>query len=151
MIRILALLWAHFFYVGFFPFFQGTVTSAIIALLYYFLLAGRNPLWTFLLFVFVVATGIPAASYAERHYVKKDPKTIVIDEVAGQLLALLFVPKSLLQVFLAFFFFRLFDILKPPPGAALERLPGGAAVVLDDVVAGAYALAVMALLRTFLL
>lgn len=69
----------------------------------------------------------------------KDPGMIVIDEVAGFAAALLFLPPNPVSVILAFFFFRVFDILKIEPGRLLERLPGGAGIVLDDTAAGLYA------------
>jgi|Deesub1362A_J573_1020465.scaffolds.fasta_scaffold29679_2 phosphatidylglycerophosphatase A len=146
----LALFWAHFFFTGLFPLFPGTFSSAVVALIYYYLLAGQPVIVTAIAIAFVVITGVPAASYAEKFYGKKDPKTVVIDEVAGQLIALLFVPKSFLQVALAFFLFRAFDVLKPPPVGAAERLPGGTAIMLDDVIAGFYAFLFMALARKFL-
>lgn len=96
--------------------------------------------------VIVTVIGIPAATRAARAAAKKDPGFVVIDEVAGQLISLIAVPLKW-QTFLAsFILFRVFDILKPPPVRQLERLPEGTGIVLDDVGAGIYALAVMQLL-----
>lgn len=75
-----------------------------------------------------------------------DPSAFVLDEVAGQWMALAFVPAwqsdlrhLALNCFIAFFWFRLFDILKPPPCRKLETLPHGWGIGADDLVAGFYA------------
>lgn len=73
----------------------------------------------------------------------KDPQFVVIDEVAGQLLTMIAVPVSWKSLLLGFILFRGFDILKPPPIRLLERLPRGTGIVLDDLGAGLYALALM--------
>jgi len=65
-----------------------------------------------------------------------DAKKIVIDEWAGMFLALLFVPYSFSNDLIAFFAFRAFDVIKLPPAAQAEKLPGGWGVTMDDVVAG---------------
>ena len=70
---------------------------------------------------------------------REDPQEIVIDEVAGQLLALAAAPPTLIGIAAAFLLFRLFDILKPFPARWCDRnLPGGLGVMADDVVAGIY-------------
>jgi phosphatidylglycerophosphatase A len=68
-----------------------------------------------------------------------DPSIVVIDEIVGMWIALLFVPKSAVAIVIAFFAFRAFDILKPPPAQQFERIPSGWGIMLDDVVAGIYA------------
>ena len=85
--------------------------------------------------------GIPAATIVARESGREDPGHVVIDEVAGQWFALL--PVALmartgdwLLYLIAFLLFRAFDILKPWPIAAAERLPGGLGVMMDDVLAG---------------
>jgi phosphatidylglycerophosphatase A len=97
----------------------------------------------------VVLIGIPAATQTARGSGKKDPQFIVIDEVAGQLIALLAVPVAWTTFLAAFILFRAFDIVKPPPVRQLEALPEGAGIVLDDVAAGLYALGIMHLLLHF--
>lgn len=83
---------------------------------------------------------------AERQYGKKDPGAVVADEVAGQSLALLWLPWSgnnariIATCAIAFFAFRFFDIVKPPPARGWQRLPGGLGILIDDLVAGFYAL-----------
>jgi len=101
-----------------------------------------------------VALGIWAAGEAQRAFEREDDSRIVIDEVAGQLLALaplLALPaasrRSFFAVVTAFVAFRLFDIWKPGPvGAAEKRFTGGLGVMADDLVAGVLAAAVVAAL-----
>jgi len=95
--------------------------------------------------------GRAVAPWAEAH-AGKDPGFFVIDEVIGYLVTVAWVgAPTPLALFVAFVVFRFFDIAKPPPVKRFERIPGGDGILLDDVVAGVYGLAVMALLRTFLL
>jgi phosphatidylglycerophosphatase A len=91
-------------------------------------------------------------AYAELHWRTKDPSQVVADEWAGQSIALLFLPwrpmvdrgsivADLSMAALAFLSFRLLDIIKPPPARRLQRLPGGLGILIDDLFAGLYALA----------
>jgi phosphatidylglycerophosphatase A len=91
--------------------------------------------------------GIPAATIAERQSGIEDPGFVVIDEVIGQWIALLFCPADWAHALIALVLFRLFDILKPPPARQLERLPAGWGIVCDDVAAGLYALGIASLAR----
>jgi phosphatidylglycerophosphatase A len=84
--------------------------------------------------------GIPAASIVARESGREDPGHVVIDEVAGQWIALALSPVEIRHVLLAFAFFRLFDITKPAPARQLERLHSGLGIMMDDVAAGVYAL-----------
>lgn len=92
------------------------------------------------------AIGIPAATATAKASGVKDPQFVVIDEVAGQWITLLFAPISWKTLLAGFILFRGFDIVKPPPVRQLEKLPWGTGIVLDDVAAGFYASAVMQLL-----
>ena len=96
--------------------------------------------------VLVTLIGIPAATQVARASARKDPQFVVIDEVAGQLVALIAVPLAWKTFLAGFILFRAFDILKPPPVRQLEKLPEGTGIVLDDVAAGFYALLVMQIL-----
>jgi phosphatidylglycerophosphatase A len=97
----------------------------------------------------VLATliGIPAATIVARESGREDPGHVVIDEVAGQLIALIAIPADWRHAAISLLLFRLFDILKPPPIRRLERLPSGTGIMLDDVAAGVFALAVAQLLH----
>jgi phosphatidylglycerophosphatase A len=109
-----------------------------------------NPEWrapvAVLVAAAVTAAGIPAATRVARAASCKDPAFVVIDEVAGQMIALVALPLSWKSALASLILFRVFDIVKPPPLRRLERLPGGAGILLDDVGAGLYALAVAQLL-----
>ena len=70
---------------------------------------------------------------------ESDPSIVVIDEIVGMWVALIFLPKSLAITVLAFVIFRFFDIVKPFPSRQLEQLPRGWGIMLDDVAAGVYA------------
>lgn len=101
------------------------------------------------LIVLAVLVGIPAATRVARASNKKDPQNVVIDEVAGQWISLLFAPVTWKAIVFGFILFRVFDILKPPPVRQLERLPEGTGIVVDDLAAGVYGLIVMQLLIRF--
>jgi len=99
----------------------------------------------------VTLIGIPAATLVARSSGLKDPQFVVIDEVAGQLVALIAVPLAWKTFLAGLILFRVFDIWKPFPIRRLERLPEGTGIVVDDLGAGIYALAVMHLLLHFVL
>jgi phosphatidylglycerophosphatase A len=99
--------------------------------------------------VLVTLIGIPAATRVARGAGKKDPQFIVIDEVAGQLVALIAVPLAWKSFLAGFILFRAFDIVKPPPVRQLEAIPEGAGIILDDIAAGLYALLVVHLFLHF--
>lgn len=95
--------------------------------------------------------------FAEQTFGKKDPSRCTIDEWAGQAVAMLLLPIArgdwrnwLILAGASFLLFRLLDIVKPPPARWMERLPHGWGVLLDDLVAGAYALIAVQLLRLVL-
>ena len=92
--------------------------------------------------------GIWAATQAEKLSGRKDPGIVVVDEVAGQLLSLLFVPfnHAPWMIVTGFLAFRLFDIWKPYPIRCLEMLEAGLGIMADDLLAGAYAAALVLLI-----
>lgn len=91
--------------------------------------------------------GIPAATIVARESGRKDPQIVVIDEVSGQWITLLFTPFDLRHALIALVLFRLFDMTKPFPIRRIENLPEGWGIVLDDVAAGLYALGIASLIR----
>src|SRR5277367_7134583 len=93
--------------------------------------------------------GIPAATIVARESGREDPGHVVIDEVAGQLIALIAIPANWRHAALSLLLFRAFDILKPPPIRRFERLPAGTGIMLDDVAAGLFALAVAQLAHLY--
>jgi phosphatidylglycerophosphatase A len=110
---------------------------------------SRNTMYLMLVAGIALAMilGIPAATIAARESGREDPGFVVIDEVAGQWIALLGCPFNWPHALIAFVLFRLFDITKPFPARQLERLPQGWGIVFDDVAAGLYAWGVGCLLR----
>ena len=97
--------------------------------------------------VVVTVLGVWAADEAERALGAKDPGAIVVDEVAGMTLSVLALPPTPGVLLAGFLLFRLFDVLKPFPANVAQRLPGGLGVMIDDVIAGLYALALLLVAR----
>ena len=142
-----ATLVATFFGIGHLRPGPGTWGSATTVLLWWLLarwiVPGWQPWVAVLLALTTVLAGIPAATRVARASGRKDPQFVVIDEVAGQLITLIAAPIAWQSLLLGFILFRGFDIVKPPPVRRLERLPEGVGIVVDDVAAGFYGLAVM--------
>lgn len=92
------------------------------------------------IFALVVGVAIWTSDRSQKLLAQHDPSIVVIDEVAGFLLTMFILPFSWLNLGIGFVFFRFFDILKPYPIKRLERLKGGFGIVMDDLVAGIYAL-----------
>src|SRR4030043_1332391 len=142
----LILLLATGFGVGYSPLAPGTLGTLIAIPIYYFLSEIPPPLYEITLIGFFFLS-VWISENAERLFGKKDDQRIVIDEVIGFLITMLWVPKTICFTIIGFFLFRFFDILKPFPIRRLEkRLKGGFGVVLDDVMAGVYANIVLHLL-----
>ena len=120
--------------IGYAPIAPATVASAIAAGLYWFV--PRNALIQSLLLLLIIAIGVSTAGAAATVADQEDPSFVVIDELAGMLVACLMLPKTLLHLGLSFLFFRIFDIGKWFPMKQLERLPGGWGIVADDLAAG---------------
>jgi phosphatidylglycerophosphatase A len=139
MMTRLAILLATVGYVGHFPFAPGTAGSAAALVLYVLLRWAGAPFFVdVVIIVALFATGCWAGSVAEAHYGRTDPGYVVLDEVIGMLVTLLFVPVSWSGVLIGFLLFRAFDIVKPFPARQCERWHGGLGIMADDVVAGIY-------------
>lgn len=156
--------------VGFIPLAPGTWGSGVGVLLYLGIgwagslilndgvvrighTASHQMFLTTLLLLVIAAVsfaGTWAATRTEKLLGRKDPGAVVVDEVAGQLMAFLFVPWGAKgwTIFVGFIAFRLFDIWKPYPIRRLEGLGGGLGVMADDILAGAYAATLMSLVVT---
>jgi phosphatidylglycerophosphatase A len=130
---------ATVFEIGRFPFAPGTVASAVALPLAWLMSRSLGPYALCGAAFLAAAIGVWASDEYMRETGKNDPSECVIDELAGQWLACAFAPLSLPGFALAFVLFRLFDITKPWPVSAAERLNGGLGVVADDMVAGLFA------------
>lgn len=123
---------------GYSPVAPGTVGSLVAAVALW--LIPFSPAALALAAAGVTVVGIWAGQRVERALAVKDPGVIVIDEVAGMFVSVLIVPRTIPVLLTAFFLFRLFDVWKPFPARQLQDIPGGLGVVLDDLIAGLYAL-----------
>lgn len=134
----------------------GTWGSAAAVLLWAAVGAGLHPTPHALLLILLagiavsIVLGVPAATRVARESGREDPGFVVVDEVTGQWIALLFSPVDWRHGLIAFVLFRLFDITKPFPARQLEQLPEGWGIVFDDVAAGLYAWGVASLLRIWI-
>lgn len=146
------------FYAGYAPWASGTF-GTLVGILIYLLPGAEHPAVLGGIIVLGLFVGVPAAAAVSRaegnrltksaewtkakfqpeHHDVSDPSMVVIDEMVGIWVTLLLLPKSSLIVLCAFIAFRAMDILKPQPARAVERLPNGWGIMLDDVVAGLYA------------
>jgi phosphatidylglycerophosphatase A len=146
MINRFFLLLATGFGVGYSPIVPGTLGTLLAIPVYYFLSNISSPLYEITLIGFFFLS-VWISANAERAFGKKDDQRIIIDEIVGFLITMLWVPKTIRFVIIGFFLFRFFDILKPFPIRRLEKVfKGGFGVVLDDVVAGVYANVVLRLI-----
>ncbi|MBF0189772.1 MAG: phosphatidylglycerophosphatase A [Magnetococcales bacterium] len=138
MTRRLAIWLATFFGSGYLPKAPGTwgtLAAVPLAMVSQSLGAG----WSWIILGSVCVLGVWSAGVTCRVVQRKDPSEVVIDEVAGFLLAMIVAPPGWGWMLGGFVFFRLFDIFKPWPVDVLERLPGGWGIMADDLAAGAYA------------
>ena len=126
-------------YAGYAPVAPGTAGSLVGLGVYALVRWYGGPGLEAIVLSAVVAVGVWSASVGERYFGKTDPGHVVIDEVAGMLLTLLWLPVTWVGALVGFLAFRVFDIIKPFPAGAAERLPRGWGVMADDLVAGVYA------------
>lgn len=122
---------------GFFPIAPGTVGSFVAVLVLFFAPSPPIPLFMTII-VFALGIGVWAAGRCEAIW-GKDPGRVNWDEVVGQMITLLWLPKTLPFYAAGFLLFRFFDIVKPSPVRDAEKLPGGWGIMMDDVLAGLYA------------
>ena len=130
---------------GYSPIAPGTAGSAVALVILWLVPFSQTGVIVF--FVAVTIIGTWAAHVVEAAVGDKDPGVIVVDEVAGMTLSVLALPSTPAVLVAGFVLFRVFDVLKPFPANVSQRLPGGAGVMVDDLIAGAYALALLLLAR----
>lgn len=128
------------FYSGYIPFAPGTFGS-LAALSIYLIPGMENPTILLILISLFSVVGINIGTKFEAIY-GKDPKQCTIDEMVGMWITLLFIPKNIWFILIAFIIWRLLDIVKPFPANIAEKLKGGLGIMMDDVIAAIYALAI---------
>jgi phosphatidylglycerophosphatase A len=124
----------------------GTIAALLYCIIWLLLPAAySDSVWQLVITFFIVVIGILSGNKVDEIW-GKDSSKVVIDEVAGMCVALLFVPQKIVYAFIALVLFRFFDIVKPAGIKSLEKWPGGWGVMADDILAGVYALIVIKLL-----
>ena len=134
---------ARFFYSGFFsgysPCAPGTFGSIVGFVLFYaenFFFPGQA-YWINAIICFVlIYPSIKLGDFAEKDLKVKDPQVVVLDEIFGYFVSVLFIPYSLKAAIAALILFRIFDILKPFPINRIQKLKGGMGIFMDDILAG---------------
>lgn len=134
---------------GYSPIAPGTAGS-ILAVTTAFFVLGGNTLYILAAATILFGAGTISANFIEIQRQTKDPQFIVADEMVGMWISLIFVKLSWWTYLIAFVFFRFFDIVKPFPVNAAQDLHGGMGIMLDDVVAGLYALVCVHLVLLFI-
>lgn len=146
---------AHFLALGFgaglSPFAPGTVGTLVAIPLWWLIGPGYPAAVFFLILAFLFAVGVWACELTGRHLGVSDHGSMCWDEVVAFLLVLAFLPAGWGWIVAAFFLFRFFDVVKPPPIRQLEmRMKGGFGVMADDLLAAGYTLLVLAIAKRML-
>lgn len=140
--RLISKIISTTFGIGYCPIAPGTAASLFALLIYWFLPEINNLIFLSLI-IFLFFIGVFTATITEKESIKRlgsekghDPSIIVIDEVIGELIAVFTIPKTISFFIAVFILFRLFDIFKPFPINASQKIPHGWGIVIDDVIAG---------------
>lgn len=142
-----ARLMATWFYVGDFPVAPGTMASAVGMVMCFILSA--HPVLYVVLGIIITYIGFKASDITEGLVGTKDPSCVVIDEVAGVMIAFFLLPITPAIAITTFFLFRAFDMFKIYPVNKLEEMKGGVGIMMDDLFAGLYTNIVMHLAIRF--
>jgi len=138
--NFLVLFFATGFGAGYAPLASGTVATAIPGIPVFLLFSLLNPVLYIIALLILILISIYLCEAGDRVLEEKDSSKIVIDEICGYLTAMALIQVNVYTVIAGFFLFRFFDVAKLQPAKWVEdRLPGGAGVALDDIVAGIYA------------
>ena len=132
---------ATFFYLGKLPIAPGTWGSFGALILWLFLPVTTSVHLSVILILFVL--GVYSSQQVAKYMQVHDPSEVVIDEAVGMGISLFMLPHNLDLYLLAFIVFRIFDILKPSFIYQVQNLPGGWGIMLDDVLAGLFTLAIV--------
>jgi phosphatidylglycerophosphatase A len=123
---------------GYSPLAPGTAGS-LVGLALFWPLAQLPLVWQVAVASATFLVGVLAAGHVAARSGIEDPGIVVVDEIVGQWVSLLFLPLNPATLALGFFFFRVFDVVKPWPARQLEALHGGWGIMADDLMAGIYA------------
>jgi phosphatidylglycerophosphatase A len=138
----LKLFFASGFLTGYFPIASGTVGSFLAILIYLFIPGFSEPYILVIFILFFLIIGIYTSDFAEKVY-GFDPPEVVIDEIVGMWITMLFVPKTFVLSAIGFLLFRVFDIIKPFPAKQSQQIKGGLGIMIDDLIAGFYSLIIL--------
>ncbi len=130
-------------FIGYFPLMPGTIGSALVVAGLWYLQFQKHfvftPKLSWIVVIAAAAISTVVSSRPKAVFGKEDPKQIIIDECAGQMVTFFLVPITLNTLVLGFLLFRFFDIIKPFPIYKMEELEGGLGITADDIVAGIFA------------
>jgi phosphatidylglycerophosphatase A len=148
--------WKELFFTGFFsgyspiaPGTAGTLLAVLIYILEYIFFKTGCIITNFIFVLIMLYPSFKLGDAGEKFFNKKDPSEVVIDEMIGLWVSVLFIPFSLQIALLAFIIFRIIDIFKPYPIRKLEKLKGGFGIVLDDFMAGVFTNIIIRLIIIF--
>ncbi len=127
-------------FVGYIPFVSGTLGSLLGLILYVVLHNYLTTLWLIIISIIFFFMGVYASHKAEQILNEQDSSKIVIDEIVGMIVTMLFLRPNLTNLAAGFITFRAFDIIKPPPISYVDKnIHGGFGVMFDDLIAGVFA------------
>lgn len=147
--RNLIIIISTFFYSGYFPFAPGTFATLCFIPFYYFLFKELHPALYLIVTITLYFLGVWSSGYASVIFNKKDPSKVVIDEVVGFLITMLFIPFTVKRMIIGFLVARILDIIKPYPARKLEVLRAGNGIMIDDAISGIYGNIILWLLIFF--
>ena len=136
------------FFTGYIPFASGTFGS-LMAIAIYLIPGFENPTILLSLISFFSIIGIHLGNKFEKVY-GKDPSQCTIDEMVGMWITLLFLPKYIWFILIAFIIWRILDIIKPFPANIVEKIKGGWGIMLDDIIAALYSLILIHIIIYFI-
>ena len=121
----------------------GTFAAILYCIIWYLLPAGYvSSYWQAAVTILIIFTGTWSAGQVEKDW-GKDSSKVVMDEVAGMAVTLLYAPHNMMYLLIGLVLFRLFDIMKPFGIRSLEKIPGGLGVMADDILSGVYAFVIV--------
>tara|TARA_B100000029_G_C17358949_1_gene881820 strand:+ start:411 stop:875 length:465 start_codon:yes stop_codon:yes gene_type:complete len=134
------------FGVGYIPIMPGTAGSLVALPIAWIIIESLGHAWFLAILLSVLLLGIFVSDQCRKRYKEKDPSRIVIDEVVGQWVSVLFLAPDILYYSVGFVLFRFFDILKPWPISWVDQhIENGLGIMLDDVLAGIFSLIILAI------